>query len=233
MTHPASKPLPETIALPDGPAPGARRHIEQSMFPELRAHKAVGPLVPSVITGNNADLVEQIRHLGYFDGSVIDLTYGDNGGWWKRWQPADFTIFDGDFTQPIDGQWDTVCYDPPYIPAGGSTTSTAGDFQDRYGIRGGRNQDQLDALMRAGLENAARAARRYLLVKCMDYVNGGKYTPQSYRMARWADELGLFMHDEIVHNAGSGPGGHNIVNQLRARRSHSKLLVYTWKRVYS
>lgn len=77
----------DTITLPDGPAPGARRHIEQSMFPELRAHKAVGPLVPSVITGTNADLIDQIRHLGYIDGNVIDLTYSDNGGWWKRWRP--------------------------------------------------------------------------------------------------------------------------------------------------
>lgn len=218
-------------AKPNGHA--ASRHIEVSMFPDLRAHRAVGPLVPSVITGTNADLIDQIRKLGYLDGNVIDLTYGDNGGWWKRWRPDNLTIFEGDFTKPIDGVWDTVCYDPPYIPAGGDTTSTAGDFQDRYGIRGGRNQTELDDLMRAGLENAAHATRRFLLVKCQDYVNGGRFTPQTYRVARWADDLGLYMHDEIIHHAGSGPGGHNIVNQLRARRSHSKLLVFAWRRVYS
>ena len=71
------------------------RAVEQSMFPELRAHKAIGPLVPSVITGTNADLIEQVRKLGYLDGSVIDLTYGDNGGWWKRWRPDDLTMGNG------------------------------------------------------------------------------------------------------------------------------------------
>ena len=209
------------------------RAVEQSMFPELRANKAVGPLVPSVITGTNADLIEQARHLGYFDGTVIDLTYGSEGGWWKRYRPEHLTVFEGDFTQPIDGQWDTVCYDPPYIPAGGDTTSTAGNFKDRYGVRGGRNQTELDDLMFAGMRNAAHAARRFLLVKCMDYVNGGKFTPQSYRMHHRATTLGMVMHDEIIHHAGSGPGGHNIVTQLRARRCHSKLLVYSWKRIYS
>lgn len=215
-------------AKPNGHA--ATRAVELSMFPDLRAHKAVGPLVPSVITGTNADLIDQVRKLGYLDGDVIDLTYGDNGGWWKRWRPDDLAIFEGDFTQPIDGQWDTACYDPPYIPAGGSATSTTKGFQERYGVNQNRSQKELSELMRAGLENAARATRQYLLVKCMDYTSSGKFVPQSYQVARWADELGLFMHDEIIHHAGSGPGGSHIVTQKRARRTHSKLLVFTWDR---
>ena len=87
--------------------------------------------------------------------------------------------------------------------------------------------------MRAGLENAARATRKFLLVKCMDYTSSGKFIAQSYNVARWADELGLFMHDEIIHHAGSGPGGSHIMEQIRTRRVNSKLLVFTWKRIYS
>ena len=210
------------------------RAVEQSTSPELRAHKAVGPLVPSVITGTNADLIDQIRHLGYFDGSVIDLTYG-RGSWWKVWRPDglawhDLEIDGVDFTDlPYeDRSWDTVCFDPPYIIVGGRESSTKKDFQAAFGINVHRKQSDLDAMVRAGLAEAARVTRHYLLVKCMDFVATATFTPMTYRVAGWANEIGLHLHDEIIHNAGSGPGGHNIVTQKRARRAHSKLLVFTW-----
>lgn len=202
------------------------------MFPDLRADRAVGPLVPSVIPGTNAHLVEKVRHLGYLDGTVVDVTYGQ-GGWWSRWRPAglvahDLAVDAVDFTAlPYDADaFDTVCYDPPYIPAGGDTTSTAPQFQARYGITGGRSQAELDAMVFAGLAETLRVGRRFVLVKCMDYVNGGSFHPMSYRVAARAMELGARMHDELVHHAGPGPGGHNIVDQVRARRCHSKLLVF-------
>lgn len=215
------------------------RAIEQSMFPELRSDKAVGPLVPSVIPGVNADLIAAVAPLYLAGRTVLDVTYG-KGSWWRNHRPEQFVghdlATDGvDFTAlPYpDRSWDVVCYDPPYIPAGGDKTTTAGDFQDRFGLRGGRSQAELDALVFAGLAEVARVFRCYLLVKCMDYVNGGRFTPMSYRIAAEAERLGLAFHDEIIHHAGSGPGGHNIVNQLRARRCHSKLLVFTVGRVYS
>ncbi len=215
------------------------RHVEVSMFPELRAHKAVGPLVPSVITGTNADLIDKIRHLGYLDGSVIDLTYG-RGSWWRLWRPEtlighDLETDGVDFTDlPYpDKSWDAVCYDPPYIIVGGRDSSTRKDFQQSFGINVHRKQSDLDDLVLAGLKEAARICRGFLLVKCMDYVASAHFTPMTYRVAGWASEIGLSMHDEIIHHAGSGPGGHNIVTQKRARRAHSKLLVFTWKRVYS
>jgi hypothetical protein len=214
----------------------APRAVEQSMFPDLRADRAVGPLVPSVISGTNADLIAAVAPL-YLDGPVLDVTYGE-GSWWKLHRPAVFQGHDlktdgVDFRRlpHPDRSWHAVCYDPPYIPAGGDTTSTAGDFQDRFGLRGGRNQDQLDDLVHDGLREAARVFDQYLLVKAMDYVNGGRFTPQTYRLVVWATHLGLHLHDEIVHHAGSGPGGHNIVTQKRARRHHSKLLVFTRERL--
>ena len=212
------------------------RAVEVSLFPDLRSDKAVGPLIPSVIPGTNADLIAAITPL-YLTGSVLDATYGE-GGWWKRRRPTELFVPPAgtDFRDlPYgDHSFDTVCYDPPYIPAGGDTTSTAGDFQDRYGLRGGRNQISLETLVLDGLAECARVARKFLLVKCMDYVNGGRFTAMSYTIAhRATHRLELTLHDEIVHHAGSGPGGHNIVDQLRARRHHSKLLVFTPKAVYS
>ncbi len=81
-----------------------------------------------------------------------------------------------------------------------------------------------------GLVETARVMSRFLLVKCSDFVSSGRFTPQSYKVVGWADELGLDLHDEIVHAAGSGPGGGNIVKQSRARRAHSKLLVFTHRK---
>jgi hypothetical protein len=205
----------------------------------VKPDRAVGPLIASVIPGDNADLIATIAPLYLAGRTVVDVTYG-RGRWWTRYRPEGLVghdlATDGiDFTAlPYDDRsWDVVCYDPPYIPAGGDTTSTAGDFQANYGIRGGRSQAELDVLVFAGLAEAARVTRCYLLVKCMDYVNGGLFTAMSYRMVTEAQRLGLHMHDEIVHHAGSGPGGHNIVRQLRARRCHSKLLVFTHKPRYS
>ncbi len=213
------------------------RAVEQSMFPGLRSDRAVGPLVPSVIPGTNADLIAKITPI-YFpaDEPVLDVTYGQ-GAWWSRRRPPglvghDLAVDGVDFTDLpyADRSWPTVCFDPPYVPAGGMTTSTAGGFQAAYGIDQGRSQSDLDALMHAGLAETARVMSRFLLVKCSDFVNGGRFTPQSYKVVGWADDLGLDLHDEIVHAAGSGPGGHNIVTQLRARRAHSKLLVFTHRK---
>lgn len=213
------------------------RAVEQSMFPELRSNKAVGPLLGSVISGTNADLIHAIRDI-YLTGTVLDVTYG-RGGWWKTWQPEpskfqwhDIATDGVDFTDLpyADRTWDTVCYDPPYICAGGTNTSTAGDFQQRFGVDGGRSRDALDALMVAGLLESARVCSEYLLVKCMDFVDSNVFVPMTYRMFRAAEDAGLTFHDEIIHHAGSGPGGHNIVTPKRARRHHSKLLVFTWGR---
>ena len=209
------------------------RDIEQSMFPDLRSDKAVGAIPGSVVAGTNADLIWHIRRI-YLNGKILDVTYG-KGSWWKTYQPGHFTSHDinldgVDFTNlPYpDRSYDTVCYDPPYIPGGGDTTTTAGSFQTRYGINGGRSQGNLEQLVMSGLEETARVADGYLLVKCMDYVNGGAFTPMSYRIWQHAQQIGLYLHDEIIHHSGSGPGGHNIVTPKRARRHHSKLLVFTW-----
>lgn len=202
------------------------------MFPELRSDRAVGPLVPSVVAGTNADLIDRIKGL-YLTGSVLDTTYG-KGGWWTRYRPDRLVVppEGTDFRDlPYeDRSFDTVCFDPPYIDTGGTETSTVAGFQQAYGVDTGRDTSSVFHLMTGGLEECARVASRWVLVKCMDYVSGGRFRPVSYNLVAFALSNDLRLHDEIVHHAGPGPGGHNVVDQIRARRHHSKLLVFTKSR---
>jgi hypothetical protein len=208
-----------------------RRPVQQSLLPELRRDRPIGRLPGSVVAGTNADLMAHIAPL-YLSGSVLDVTFG-RGSWWTRFTPEPFAwhdlALDGVDYRALpepDASFDTVCFDPPYVPAGGApTTSGAADFRDRYGLTGYRSQRQLDTDNRAGLAECARVARRFVLVKCSDYVSSGRFTLGHATVLGWADGLGLDVHDLIVHHGGTGPDGGNIIDVLRCRRAHSFLLV--------
>lgn len=213
------------------------RHTVVSLFPDLVKDKYVGPLPMSVQTGTNADVVHQFRDV-YFgdDRSIVDLTYGDKGGWWKRHRPTGLVVSDHDFTALpyTDGEFQTVCYDPPYVQTGGrSTRAVIGHgFRDRYGINDQqRTENDLLALILTGASEAARITDPvdgFLCVKAMDFVGSGSFCDWTYRVHAHLTGIGMTMHDEITHHAGAGPGGHNIAAAKRARRCHSKLLVFTW-----
>jgi len=180
----------------------------------------------------------------YLTGSVLDVTYGE-GGWWKRFKPDELAAHDLDPAKgdgvdfralpELDSSVDTVCFDPPYTPAGGLETSTTGyrrpggkDFRRRYGLNTESTAwADLEALIAAGLTECARVARRWVLVKCMDFVDGGTFRLGHLSVIDHARRLGLGdPWDLIVHHGGSGPGGHNIFDVKRARRHHSYLLVF-------
>lgn len=205
------------------------------MFPDHKPDRPTGAVLGSVVAGTNADLIAKVAPL-YLTGSVLDVTYGD-GGWWKRYRPAEFTFHDlykvdgVDFRHLPEADWsvDVVCFDPPYVPEGGApTTSAAAEYRDRFGLSDGyRSQADLDALIRGGLAECARVSRQWVLVKCCDYVNACAFTLGHRKVMDMATELRLGdPWDLIVHHAGPGPGGHNIFEPLRARRHHSYLLVF-------
>lgn len=222
------------------------RAVEQSLFPEHRPDRPTGPLVGSVQTGTNADLIATIAPL-YLEGrTVMDVTYG-RGGWWKRYRPPDLVAHDlavdgVDFRAlpELDRSVDVVCFDPPYVLSGGVSSANLGDdFQDRYGIGPralGRNTvgatTSLEGLILDGLTECVRVARELVLVKCMEYSQGSHVPPsRSFHdipnlVTTRAIELGAAKHDQIVHHTGSGPGGHNIFTPKRARRHHSYLIVF-------
>jgi hypothetical protein len=205
------------------------RHEMLSLFPDIVANKYSGPLPISVQHGNNADLIRNLRYL-YFPGSIVDLTYGTAGGWWKRWHPDRLTISTHDFRALpyADHAYDTVCYDPPYV-CSGTVTDASGAFRERYGIDTPRTGEQLEQLVIAGAIEAARVTNRFLLVKCMGAVSGSKWIDLDYRIWRAVTDHGMHLWDEVILGPSTGPGGHNIETPVRTRSAHSKLLVFSWR----
>lgn len=219
------------------------RCVEQSLFPDMVADKPIGYILPSVFVGSNSDLMAAVAPY-YLTGSVLDVTYGD-GAWWERFTPEQFIFHDKykvdgvDFTAlpEATNSIEAVCYDPPYVLSGGESTGAVAEdgFQQRYGIGVGRLKHNsaaaFERLLQDGLSEVARVSRRYVLVKCMEFAQGGgadggfKNIP--YLMTKWGEALGLKSYDVIVHHTGSEPGGHNIFDPKRARRHHSYLLVFT------
>ena len=189
------------------------RHVEQSLFPDHAPDKPVGPILPSVFTGTNSDLMAAVAPY-YLTGSAHDL----------KTDGVDFTAL-----PEADGTYDAVCFDPPYIPQGGTKDEKVGArFRSGFGLVQ-RSEKELWGLIAIGMSETARVLTSdgFLLVKCTDYCNGARMTFGHVRVMELAAERGLSCHDLIVHHTGSGPGGHNIFTPIRARRHHSYLLVFT------
>ncbi len=186
------------------------------------------PVVPSVFTGLNADLIAAIAPL-YLTGTVLDVTFGQ-GHFWRRWRPAELATHDieldgVDFRHlpESDHAYDTVVYDPPYVPASGNLTGDElAAYRERYGIDVPRSHTELTELILAGLEEAIRVSSDWVLVKCMDYVANRKLQLMHRTILDRAEELGLVVHDLIIHASGMGPG-HKA--RGRATRAHSYLIV--------
>lgn len=213
------------------------RPVQQSLI-DPTLERPVGPLPMSVVRGNNAQLIASIAEL-YLTGSVLDVTYG-LGKWWDRYRPTDFTYHDletvdgVDFRHlpELDNSFDAVCFDPPYVPAGGvgsTTTNKVAHFRKGFGIDrevGYGAESELFELIKAGLVETARVTRQWLLIKCMEFTSSRQFHDMPTQVTLWCRELGLTKHDVIVHASGSGPGGHNIFEPIRARRAHSYMLVF-------
>lgn len=199
-------------------------------------------VVESVVkTKRNGPLIAAAASLWIGPGDrVLDVTYG-RGLFWSEVRPAglvahDLALDGVDFRQlpEADASVDVVVFDPPYIAQGGRTTSTIPDFLDRYGLvdvpttRGG-----VFELVAAGLKEANRvlAPSGRLIVKTMDYVNGGRLVLGRHHVVSTCIDLGLEQVDEFVHHRGLGPQPKTNLDgsprrQMRARRAHSFLCVF-------
>lgn len=197
---------------------------------------------------NNSALIDDARALGYIGSRVLDPTYG-RGNWWKKWQPDELVKHDlkldgVDFRDlPDEGLFDTVAFDPPYIPQGGRDTSTLGapchhddfkrtksNFLDSYGLRHGpKTTAELRTLVNDGMTSftAVLRQRGTLLVKCMSYVNGGAWRAMPRWIANDAEALGYVQIDEFVHLRTPGPQPIRDF-QRTARRNYSMLMVFRW-----
>ena len=209
---------------------GRYRDVQLSLIEGLE--RPVGPLPLSVMVGTNAELIRAIAPL-YLTGSVMDVTYGQ-GRWWDLYRPENLVYHDlardgVDFRQLPHGdrEFDSVTYDPPYVESGG--VGHLDGFQDRYGLGRRRLPRGCDRLIVEGMSEVCRVARTFVLVKCMEYAQGGRidFHDVPTLVTNAATDCGWIKHDQIVHHTGTGPGGHNIFRVKRARRAHSYLIVFT------
>lgn len=146
---------------------------------------------------DNADLIAHVARLGYLDGHVLDATYGE-GTFWRDFKP-DFLVTN-DLYKPADNAWDfldlpcrdgafdSVVYDPDYKLNG---TPALEEMDARYGVGEDmvNRQKRLDK-MTVGAIECYRVARKFLLVKCMDMVEGGKVRWQTDLVTRAIEDVG-------------------------------------------
>jgi hypothetical protein len=197
--------------------------------------RAIGPTPQSFIAGDNAALIAAVAPL-YLTGSVLDVTYG-GGVWGRRFKPETFAghdlAMDGvDFRAlPYeDGSWDSVCFDPPYVPSRAAHTASPhvkGRFREAFGLNVIRSKADLRQLVDDGLAECARVSRRWVLAKCCDYAeNSSTFVLGHVAMISEGQRLGLRVHDLIVHAGGTGPGNSAIAEPKRSRRAHSYMVVF-------
>lgn len=186
---------------------------------------------------NNAELILDVRRLGYLDDSmvILDPTFG-LGRFWTLWTPPLLIASDldpaksptgesVDFTAlpHADESVDAVVLDPPYKlnGTGGSHPSDAG-----YGVANTVRWQDRHGLIRDGITDAARVLRfgGHLLLKCQDQVCSGRVRWQTDEFTGHAESIGLRKVDRFdLASYRPQPSGRR---QLHARRNYSTLLAF-------
>jgi hypothetical protein len=185
---------------------------------------------------SNAELMRDCWRLGYLDGRVLDVTYGQ-GRFWKTYRPERLTTNDIDVTTDAEwhfdftelpviwaGSFDTVVFDPPYKlnGTGGSHPSDKG-----YGVADSLSVESRMDLIFDGVTEGARvlAPSGHLLVKCQDQVVSGHKVWQTFVIPELAGvECGLRLVDRLhVQSYRPQPAGRR---QLHSRGDYSSLLVF-------
>ena len=195
------------------------------------------PVLAITAWPDNAAMVEDCVRLGYLRATdrVLDPTYG-RGTWWKRWRPARLvwcTHDTADFRHlPFAADtFDSAVFDPPYISKG-RATKKLGDFDQRYGLAAyaagtpRQSPAEVQRIMDDGLTDVVRVVKPggFVLVKCMDYISGGKLWQGVYKTVSHALALGCEVQDRFEHLRAPGPQPAGRP-QKHARRNHSTLLV--------
>jgi hypothetical protein len=182
----------------------------------------------------NAELMRDCALLGYLDGTVLDATH-EWGRFWKLCRPAVLvtndinpecdTHFHCDFRDlPFTDQYfDTVVFDPPYKLNGKSTGKGPSAADARYGVGGEyKTVAEKHMLIKDGIAECARVAKRYLLIKCMDQVVSNKKHWQTDIFTRTAERHGFFKIDQLHV---SGYRKQPLDTQNHAHGDYSTLLI--------
>lgn len=156
----------------------------------------------------NAELINDVHRLGYIDSSdlVLDGTFG-KGTWWKVWHPDTLVAHDKkidgtdfrDLPYP-DKTFDVAAYDPPYVSVGGRKTTTIPEMHAAYGMDDAPTSPmEVQRLIDEGLTEMNRLTKRFVLVKCQDYISSGKFFPGTiYTMAHAVGVLDMEIVDRFI-----------------------------------
>ena len=186
---------------------------------------------------NNAALMVDVAKLGYLEGVIIDLTFGE-GGFWKKYMPDALVACDLDLAKSplgysidcrrtpfFDKQFNVAVLDLPYRMGG---KRDRGTFDERYGTSDYESWQVTYQRIYDGIKECARIASDRILVKAQDAVVSGEVHWQTWDFATYAQSLGFFLEDrfDIVIN----PRPQRT--QKRTRSNCSTLLVLRRGRNY-
>jgi hypothetical protein len=176
-------------------------------------------------------MMADVAKMGYLEGSVVDLTYGE-GGFWKEYRPQGLVACDIDawksltFQTSIDcrrthfltGQFNVAVLDLPYRMGG---KRDRGKFDERYGTSDYESWQVTYQRIYDGIKECARIAKERILVKCMDSVVSGEIHWQTRDFADYAETIGFYLEDRFDMLTTSRPQR----SQKRTRSNYSTLLV--------
>lgn len=190
---------------------------------------------------SNADLILDVKALGYFDhaGINMDVTYG-RGKWWNKFTPTPLIKHDKhngpakdgvDFRKlpETDASVTLVAFDPPYVSRGGRDTSpTMTDFNNRYGID---TAPATPAMMMKEIREGMTEINRVLepggtvLQKGCDYISSGRLVLAIHDAMCHGLSLGWTVSEQLTHvgTVRAQPSGRRVVH---ARHNCSTLLVW-------
>lgn len=192
---------------------------------------------------DNAEMIADVARLGHIPRTahVFDPTFG-KGVWWKTYRPRRLYTndidpdseaeFHEDFTQTSwDSQcFDVVAFDPPYVAPGGRKTSTIEEFNKRYGIgKAPATPALLQLLINDGMIEMRRllVPKGRLLVKCTDYVSGGKMFDGEKQTYNFAKALGFRYLDRFLLLGEPGAQPAKNLDGSRRRQVHTRSNVST------
>ena len=189
----------------------------------------------------NADMIVDVKSLGYLEGPVLDLTYG-LGRFWSRYRPDDLTTNDLDVSRDADfavdftdtaacseafgaGHWGSVVFDGPYKYVERPTPASESDVDAAYGVDRYRSKAEVLALLKAGVvtSEALCARRGHVLVKCQDQVVSGSVAWQTFELVASAPPSLRFVDLLMFQSYRPQPSGRR---QVHSRRNYSTLLIF-------
>ena len=157
---------------------------------------------------DNGTLIARFAKLGYLPDDVLDLTIGEEAGFWTKYKPGCLITNDIDTTVKADFHEDatdlpfpdgwcrTVVWDPPYKLSGTRGSNGPAALNKRYRTSGKYVPiAQVHHLLTAGTREALRVSSRFVIVKCQDQIASGSYQPQTFLVYEEAMQRGAKLVD--------------------------------------